>query len=265
MTLRCPDGSSATVGCRVESNEDGSVTVTCADGSEFNVGCSVSQNQDGTATIRCADGSEATIGEPVEPEALEEVTLVRGTVLTLDGEPISGALIRSEGIETVSDDAGAYTLELDAQESVVIRVDADLHVPALKSSAVVDGHPTMIHFRLLPASRPAPFDASVGGRIDSSRGASVVLPAAGVVDVDGQVVDGQAEISITPLDPSMPSEMDHLPGSMLGVSGDDELTQLESFGMLNVEMTLDGSELNWHRVKRRPSRSPSHQPSCLMA
>ena len=31
-----PGRFSATVGCRVESNEDGSVTVTCADGSELN-------------------------------------------------------------------------------------------------------------------------------------------------------------------------------------------------------------------------------------
>jgi len=242
-TVTCPDGSTATVGCRADANEDGTVTVTCGDGSEFTVGCTVSQNANGTATIRCADGSEATVGEPVDPEPLEDATVVRGTVLTLDGEPIVGATIRSQGTESISDDSGAYSLELEAQDAVVIRVDADSYLPAVKSSAVVDRHPTMIHFRLLPANAPEPFDADIGGRIGSSRGAAVILPPGGIVDENGRVIDGQADISITPLDPSVPSEMEHLPGSMLGVSGDNELTQLESFGMLNVEMTRDGDEL----------------------
>ena len=99
----------------------------------------------------------------------------------------------------------------------------------------MDGHPTD-PFRLLPASRPA-VDASVGAAL-TLREAAVVLPAVGSsMWWPSRRWAGRNSILSTHL----PSEMDR--GSMLGVSGDDELTQLESFGMLNVEMTLDGSEL----------------------
>ncbi|MBV72142.1 MAG: hypothetical protein CMH52_12515 [Myxococcales bacterium] len=242
-TIRCTDGSSAVIGCQLDAGPDGTPQIQCADGERYAVGCSVSQNDDGTANIRCPDGTEAIVGDPVEPEPIEARTVLRGLIATQDGQSLSGALVRVGDVETRSDDTGIYELDTGVRDGTVIRVDMDGFLPSLQTAAVVDGSPTMVHFKLLPANEPVPFNATDGGRFESTRGSAVQLPAGGVVNEDGQVVDGPAEISITPIDPSVEVEMAHLPASMTGLGANQEETLLESFGMINVELSRNGEKL----------------------
>jgi len=230
------------VGCRVSNNDDGTVTVDCGDGTGFTVGCSVDQNDDGTATIRCTDGSSATVGEPAEPPPLDDTTAVRGRVTDVAGEAVAGATVSGGGGETVTDAQGRYELAIAAADGVRLEFSAAGFIRSLRTVHVVEGAPTMVHVGLMAAGPAQAFDADVGGRVESGGGA-VVLPAGGVVDGDGQPIRGQAEVSITAIDPSDAAQMDNLPGSMMGDAEGGEQRLLESFGMLAVELSRDGQPL----------------------
>ncbi|WP_169800618.1 kelch repeat-containing protein [Archangium gephyra] len=155
------------------------------------------------------------------------------------GHPIPGAAVSSQGAVFPLDSSGHRLFENLPPGRFFARVDA---LGFTSATAVVElraGAHVGAQVKLLPLANPIPFQANLGGDIQTEQ-VRVTIPAGAVVDALGQRVTGTVNVTIAPLNPT--SQLAAMPGPLEGIAAaDGETVQLESFFMAEVSLWSNGA------------------------
>lgn len=161
--------------------------------------------------------------------------------VTANGTAVASASI-AIGTQTTQTDAdGRFKLSAPPGPAVVV-IEAAEHVINVQRVTLVDG-PTALNVALLPEGPAVAVDATAGGEAMGARGARVIVPAGSLIDPAGMSIEGEVTVHLTPIDPSVPAEIDAAPGDFEARTTDGAVAQLESFGMLDVTIRQDDSVL----------------------
>lgn len=150
----------------------------------------------------------------------------------------------SAGIEYRTDAAGRLLmeeLERYVGDRLVARVEASGYAPA---SSVLEGVQQNAHMAarvvLVPVAVRQAFDTSQGVLV-VHEGLRVEIPADGVVDENGEHIDGLVEISVVPFDSSRRAL--EQPGPLQATRIDGAAASLRSLGMAEVSLSRDSLPL----------------------
>lgn len=183
--------------------------------------------------------------------------IANGIVVDEFGSPVDAATISVEGtniVETTAAD-GSFSLDLSVLTPAVLRITKSGYASTIRAAAAADDNGFFAN-RIVMHSVGAVlnFDATLDNslRVPGSV-ARVDLPASSLVNADGSAFVGTAQVTLTPIDPSV--NIDFMPGVMVD-SGTG--TAIESMGAIGVEFTdANGLPLNLGANKTAQIRIPA--------
>lgn len=185
---------------------------------------------------------DVSTGEPGQSEPAR-VTL---QVVNGDGQPIEGALVEFDGASHSTGVAGLLDLpvEIDELETrLVMRVFADGYTASAAVFDAVASGAEILHVVVLHAlGEPVVLPADSGGVVERS-GIRVELPPDAFVDSHGHPVQGNVEVTLVPLDPTLPGAMAQLPGPLAAVRADESAVELEPVMMAEISAWQGGQRL----------------------
>jgi hypothetical protein len=187
--------------------------------------------------------AELYANAPPPPPPPPVGTTPSGTSLLLQvvdgaGNPIAYAAVSARDSLFPTDSSGHLLLEDLTPGRFLARVDA----LGFTSASIVLELPEGAHLgrqvKLLPYGEPIPFEASLGGVIETPA-VRVTIPANAVVDALGRPVTGTVEVTVVPLDPT--TQLAVMPGPLEGTSPVSGRVQLESLFMAEVSLWSEGA------------------------
>ena len=181
------------------------------------------------------------------------ISISRTLVTSQDhlGIPLAGVSVRvtSNGNQlasAISGSDGEVELSgLPANTELVVHFEKEGYAAQMKPllPPEEDG-PVFVTAGLLERGAAQVFSADDEAALVGRDGATVTLPASGLVDADGNRVSGEVEVTITPVDPTTDAGLDAFPGSFVGITDDLEETPIISFGSVEFVFTQNGEPLN---------------------
>lgn len=165
---------------------------------------------------------------------------VRGVVWDVDGKPLKNVAVVANKATATSDEEGRYQIRLPEGEAV-LKFSSSNHVGTLKKVTVSKEHATMLHVKLLKAAPMQPVNADNEGTIRGSSnkyGTQLLaqFPARAFVDANGDEVSGNVFARLTNIDPTDDDVRESTPGSFLAADEEGKVVQLESGGMLAIDV-----------------------------
>lgn len=176
----------------------------------------------------------ACSSDPPARPARESVTAVRGTIRDLGGTALAGVRVSAGSASAVSRADGVYDLRAPAG-SQVVRFEKDGFVSSVVPVEVATLSPTQRDVSMLALAPAMPLDATAGGSVTGMRGAGLMAPAAAFVNSAGAPVTGMVDVHLTPIDPSMATELRAVPGDFTADTGGARVA-LESLGMMDISV-----------------------------
>ncbi len=236
VVTRAPSANRMWTGNERSSKFDG-VAFCIALGLLAGAGC-------GGATDESAGDTEAATGGEQTPESSEHVSL-RGVVLDAQGEPISDVTVETGAGTATTGADGRFSVDADHGTSVVLIFRKPGFVRGLERVDLgMTGDATTIEVTMIPMAPPVPFDSSQGGVVVGMRGAEMNAPPNAFRTRSGEPVSGMVEVQLTPMNPSIPAELEAYPGDNLARDASGETIQLETFGVVDVTVTQGDEDLD---------------------
>lgn len=178
--------------------------------------------------------------------SLESMT---GIVKDIDGTPITGVEVSSNGLSTKTDENGIFYIENIEQvgSRFVLKFGKKGYFDVVRSgectsTGIMDV--TLIKNNVKDVSTSTNFVSSKGAQITVGN-MEVNIPKNGLVYEDGTVYNGKVNIDVIYLDPSKPEFQAAMPGGDLLAQREDlSEVPLVSYGMVNVVMKdIKGNKL----------------------
>lgn len=167
---------------------------------------------------------------------------VFGTVTDVSGAPIADVSVQVNGVTSTTDANGEFAIQTNrGPATVTYRREGFL--PSVRRVSVDDDSPTATRVTLVERAAPVAVNADTGGMVMGSRNAAVMIEPGTLSDPNGATVSGMVDVFLTPLDPSIDSEVQAVTGSFEGRTG-NEVSLLESFGIVDVTIMQAGAELD---------------------
>ncbi len=179
---------------------------------------------------------------------------IAGTVVSTARSTIAGARVTINDRVAVTDDNGAFTLESadDANTYVAVRVKAPGFPEAVRRVLMPASGQAALQFTLRPVDQSQTFALPVGTQnavFHLNRGvagATLTIPTASLVDINGNIATGNANINLTFWSPD--DDMSTSPGVLRASDGnrqprDDGPIYLLSYGMVDIDIEQDGNKL----------------------
>ncbi len=193
---------------------------------------------------------------------------LRGRVYsTLGMGPIAGATIKVGSSETTTGADGSFTLAAAVGERRVVEAIALGHALGLKPVRVLADQESFVEIFLTPVSVQAMVDAGAGGQVGMAGGASATVPAGGLVDKNGQTVNGGVQVTLAAVNPTQPDAMRAFPGDFTATTKDGRSGILETFVPMDISVTQDGADLDLapgqEMVVTFPVYDPAHAPQTI--
>lgn len=167
-----------------------------------------------------------------------------GVVSDRADEPIEGAVATFKGRTTVTDENGIYqfdAVEVGSQHNSV-KIEKEGYFENARTFRTAASGTLYQRAILLEKSFVHSFEAnSIGTVFD--QGVRLSFPANSVViESTGQVYEGEVQVAMIKLDPTLSRLEAFMPGDLTGVEDDNTLSTLQSFGMVHVEMQTPTGE-----------------------
>ncbi len=175
---------------------------------------------------------------------LPEGTSVYGQVTSLDGVPVGGATVELGDRSTRTDEDGRYVLsnlEPAPERQLFVRSE-DYSTGHQRLSLVADRR-LEVDVRVVAAHRMELPDGAAGGRLVSPEGVALEFPAGSLTRPDGELAEGPVDVRYVLLNTA--HAVPAAPGGMLAQAGDGARRPLESFGMVEVELSQGGAPLDF--------------------
>lgn len=195
------------------------------------------------------DTEDTTIIEDVyTPPVIKVNGTIAGLVADEQGNGIEGATVRVGNQQQQTGPGGYFlfrNIVLDANGTFV-KVDEANYFHASRRIFPKANSTNYTTLTLMSKSQSmvGSVDASTGGTLNVNGGASVKLPANGIVSADGSAYSGSVSVAARWLDPSARNMVDIMPGNLQAINANDEEVALASYGMIAVELTSsNGSRL----------------------
>ncbi len=192
-------------------------------------------------TLSCRKTETYNLGDvpvvPYDPGAKINTT-VAGTIIDENGQ----------GISDVSITIGTTIVTTDAKGSFIIP-KAGIYKNAGLVLAAKDGYfggsrtilpkenvINNITIQLVKKTQSGSFSSSTGGSVAPTNGGSITFPANAVVTKQGGAYSGTVKVFAYFLDPTKKAAYDKMPGSLRGITTDNNEQALSSYGMMAVEL-----------------------------
>lgn len=169
---------------------------------------------------------------------------ITGTVKEPGGFALSGATVEAAGKTTSTNSQGFYVLDtIPVSGAMSVKFSKAGYVPTFKILRVVAGESNTQNAILLPFETTATISGTSGGTVSTSDGASVLIPANSLVDQSGTAFTGNATVSLTSFDPSVPEELEAFPGTFQGVDLSGQTVFINTYGFVDVTVTSGTQQL----------------------
>ncbi|MEO1262304.1 MAG: carboxypeptidase-like regulatory domain-containing protein [Bacteroidota bacterium] len=169
---------------------------------------------------------------------------VTGFVVDEAGVPVIGAAARMGNLSTTTDEYGHFffkDVELNALGTVV-NIEKAGYFNGSRRFFAVANQTNRVKIEMIAKSFDYSFDASAGGEVQTTDGASIVFSPNSIKKADGTIYNGNVRVAAKWLDPSDIQTMDRMPGNLQGVNFESNEVALQTYGMMAVELESDAGE-----------------------
>lgn len=188
-------------------------------------------------TVAVTSGADSVTSDAA---VLTVTPLAQGTLTgrvqsSVDGAPITAAVVRIGAAQAVTAADGTFSIEAPASVRVVVNVEATGFAPTTRVAAVTGGGTAAITAQLIPIGATQTVTVSAGGDVVVGGGSPALLrlPPAALVRTDGGVAASDVLVSLTPINPAVDANL--MPGDFSAANG--ATTQpIESFGALRIDI-----------------------------
>jgi len=209
--------------------------------------CSKDEVNESPITTTYIDPSDIVFPNPTEIIQ----TCIYGRVSDVNDQPIVGAIITCESCQTSqfieSDSTGNFLFEeiQNKGQSAYLTIEKQGNFKSFRRMGILANKFNYTEIHLNEKKSIGQLTSEDGGTVQHISGASVTLPANGVVDQSGNNFNGTYEVYAAWINPDSENLSQNLIGDLSGFGNDGRLMSLSTFGMLVIEL-LDGNgnELN---------------------
>ncbi len=168
-------------------------------------------------------------------------------VISADGGSVEGVSATIDGkAKASSDKDGRITInDLPVERELAIKLQKDGFANQVYryKSGLKDAADTAL-VTMIARGESATFSATSAVSIQGEHGAAVTLKGGEFVDSKGEVVSGDIELSMTPVDVSTPAGLEAFPGSFSAIDDDGgEVPLIVTYGTTEFQFTQGGEEL----------------------
>ncbi len=212
-------------------------------------------------------GGGSTNPEPTEVITFDPITAnLQGNITDENNLPVEGAAITAGSQTAVTDANGYFRINGVSLDKNVSLVTAEMpgYFKSYRVFAATSGT-NQVAIKLAKRTLAGTIKASSGGKVTLANGATISLPANGVVVASsGAAYAGDVSVYSSHIDPTQDDIGKTLPGSSVGNNRDGKRVVLASYGILAVELqSADGQKLQMASGSVATLSSPI--PSSLIA
>ena len=173
---------------------------------------------------------------------------VLGIVTDISGTPLSNAAITIDGqLMGMTDLNGVFILEEMQLNAYGSHIEATIDGYFQGSTFIqpMENKRAYTHIQLIEKQLTINFESSDGINFNTNGGASVSIPSNAIVDSEGNNFQGEVNAFAYWLSPTDSPTAGTMPGDLRAVDSNSEFKQLQTFGMITVELEDNaGNKLN---------------------
>jgi uncharacterized protein (TIGR02145 family) len=181
------------------------------------------------------------------PDLVTKVTTaISGFVTNENDEAMSGAIVRVGSAFLNTDQFGYFEIKnVEVNETAAtFNVSKNGYFKLTKTFMAKEGKSAFFRIKLTRKESIGTIDAASGGDVSLSNGTTISLPADGVKNAStGVSYTGSITVSAHYIDPTAADIAGIMPGDLRGLRTNGDLNVLDSYGMLEVELTGASGEL----------------------
>ncbi len=186
---------------------------------------------------------EETITPVVDPPRISVNGTISGFIYDLEDNPLSEVVVRCIDFETVSNEEGFFEFrDVDLYEDgTLIGLEKDDFFSTSYKVNIQSNQINYFKFNLMAESERRFFDSN-NGVTHSFDQASVTLPSGSYQLENGDIYDGEIQVSARWIDPSNVLLRKAIPGDGIGYALSDQLIALESYSAFVIELFSSSGE-----------------------
>ncbi len=164
---------------------------------------------------------------------------LQGIILDEDGQPVSGAAVTSHGKSTTTDAAGFFTFgEIPLNEKyAVVKATKTGFMTGIRTFTPRSGAFHRIEIQLMSKGISQTIPSAEGGVLEFEGGnVKLNFPANAIATKTGASYTGDVKVYARYLDPLADNFVGIMPGMLAGLTDNNAMTSLISYGMVSVEM-----------------------------
>ncbi len=173
---------------------------------------------------------------------------MQGRVLDENDKPVENARVNSGANITNTDINGVFRFDniQIGKNAGSVSVEKDGYFKATRTMMTVAGAMQYAEIKLIPKTDRGNFASSAGGTISIENGSSVDFAANSILNsASNAAYTGSVHVLGAYLDPTSPLLSLTMPGNLTGLDSTKQLKQLQTFGMMAVELKgAAGEKLN---------------------
>lgn len=170
---------------------------------------------------------------------------ISGRIVDENQLPVSDATVKAGSVSVTTDASGTFqlaNLSVD-KHAGSITVEKAGYFKAVKTVVVTPNKDNIVSLQLIKKTVTGSFSGASGGNITLPSGGRVVFSSNAIV-TDGTTTayTGTVAVSAFFINPEATNFEEIMPGTLRGITTDNEETGLQSFGMMAVELNGTGGE-----------------------
>jgi Carboxypeptidase regulatory-like domain len=207
-----------------------------------------------------------TPSNPTVNDTETVISTITGQVFDENNEPMMGATVTLGSTVITTDALGSFEFKNMAmsKNNAHIKVVKAGYFNGNRSMLSKAGETQVANIKLMPRTIAGTVNASSGGAVTLTTGGKVTFPTNAFVDLSGNPYTGTVNVAMAWLNPTAPDLGQIMQGDLRGITTTGSETGLQTYGMLNVELTsTSGQELKIATGKTAELRFPL--PSTIQA
>lgn len=197
------------------------------------------------------------------PEQLVTASVI-GEVLDETGLPVANVNVSGGGLHTQSASNGLFRIKNGRFNSLnaSVKIEKAGYFTVIRTFLVKSNDSAFVRIKLIPLILSTSFNNNISGAVELNGGkAKLLFPANSCVLPSGLPYTGNVKVYATHISPDNPDLALTMPGNLTGITSPSQISVLETYGMLSVELRGDNGELlkisNTKKVKMTVTIPPS--------